>query len=202
MKLPDGLSGEDACALICGYGTSHYALKQRAVLQAGETLCVLGASGATGIAAVQIGKADGRQGDRASPRPTTSAPLPGRPAPTSCIGYDNLKDRLKEATGGNGVDVGFDPVGGEAFDGLSRSMALERPAAGHRLRLGHDPEIPGQPGAGQGLQRGRRVLGRLHRQGAAGSTGQHARADRLASRRQGQAGDRRQLSARRCRRRC
>ena len=41
------------------------------------------------------------------------------------IGYDNLKERLKEATGGRGVDVGFDPVGGEAFDGLARSMAWQ-----------------------------------------------------------------------------
>ena len=56
MKLPDALSVEDACALICGYGTSHYALKQRAKLKPGETLAVLGASGATGIAAIQIGK--------------------------------------------------------------------------------------------------------------------------------------------------
>src|SRR4051794_24900362 len=56
MRLPDALSVEDACALICGYGTSHYALKQRATLKPGETLAVLGASGATGIAAVQIGK--------------------------------------------------------------------------------------------------------------------------------------------------
>ena len=56
MRLPDGLTGEDACALICGYGTSQHALKQRAALRPGETLCVLGASGATGIAAVQIGK--------------------------------------------------------------------------------------------------------------------------------------------------
>ena len=39
------------------------------------------------------------------------------------LGYDNLKDALKEATGGKGVDVAFDPVGGEAFDALSRSMA-------------------------------------------------------------------------------
>ena len=48
-----------ACALICAYGTAHHALKQRANLMPGETLCVLGAAGATGIAAIQIGKAMG-----------------------------------------------------------------------------------------------------------------------------------------------
>src|SRR5690606_8155428 len=59
MKLPEGMSGADACALLCAYGTAHHALKQRGELRPGETLAVLGASGATGIAAVQIGKAMG-----------------------------------------------------------------------------------------------------------------------------------------------
>src|SRR5262245_34723356 len=58
-KLPDGMSAPDACALTCAYGTSHYALKQRGRLLPQETLCVLGASGSTGIAAIQIGKAMG-----------------------------------------------------------------------------------------------------------------------------------------------
>ena len=52
----EGMDGADACALMVAYGTSHHALKQRANLQPGESLVVFGASGATGIAAVQIGK--------------------------------------------------------------------------------------------------------------------------------------------------
>ena len=121
MKLPDGLSGEDACALLCGYGTSHYALKQRAKLQPGETLCVLGASGATGIAAIQIGKIMGARviGVASTAEKRAIARDAGADI---VIGYDNLKDSLKEATGGKGIDVAFDPVGGEAFDALSRSM--------------------------------------------------------------------------------
>lgn len=122
MKLPAGLSGEDACALMCGYGTSHHALKQRAALRPGETLCVLGASGVTGIAAVQIGKVMGATviGVASSEEKRAIALQAGADI---VIGYENLKERLKEVTGGKGVDVAFDPVGGDSFDALSRSMA-------------------------------------------------------------------------------
>lgn len=122
MKLPDGISGDDACALLVGYGTSHYALKQRAQLAPGETLCVTGAAGATGIAAMQIGKAMGATviGIASSEDKRRIAKEAGADI---VLGYDNLKEALKEATGGKGVDVAFDPVGGDAFDVLSRSMA-------------------------------------------------------------------------------
>ncbi|MEI5681319.1 MULTISPECIES: NADPH:quinone oxidoreductase family protein [unclassified Mesorhizobium] len=121
MKLPDGMDAGHACALICGYGTSHYALKQRAQIKPGETLCVLGASGLTGIAAIQIGKALGATviGVASTEEKRQIAKEAGADI---VLGYEDLKDRLKEATGGKGVDVAFDPVGGEAFDALSRSM--------------------------------------------------------------------------------
>jgi NADPH2:quinone reductase len=122
MRLPEGMDVADACALMCGYGTSHHALKQRAVLKPGETLCVLGASGATGVAAVQIGKAMGATviGVASSEAKRAIASDAGADI---VIGYEDLKERLKEATGGKGLDVAFDPVGGDAFDALSRSMA-------------------------------------------------------------------------------
>lgn len=121
MKLPDGMSAADACALICGYGTSHHALKQRGQLKPGETLCVLGASGATGVAAVQIGKAMGARviAVASSDKKRAIAKSAGADI---VLGYENLKDELKKITGGEGVDVAFDPVGGEVFDALSRSM--------------------------------------------------------------------------------
>ena len=122
MKLPDDMPGADACALLCGYGTSHYALKQRGQLRAGETLCVLGASGLTGLAAVQIGKAMGARVIAVASSPAKQE-IARQAGADVVLGYDNLRDTLKEATGGNGVDVAFDPVGGEAFDVLSRSMA-------------------------------------------------------------------------------
>jgi NADPH2:quinone reductase len=121
MKLPDGISAADACALMCGYGTSHHALKQRAQLKPGETLCVLGAAGATGIAAIQIGKVMGARviGVASTPEKREIAKQAGADV---VLGYENLKDSLKEATGGKGVDVGYDPVGGDAFDALARGM--------------------------------------------------------------------------------
>jgi len=122
LPLPAEVDAADACALLCGYGTSHYALKQRGALQPGETLCVLGAAGATGVAAVQVGKAMGATviGVASSPEKREIAQKAGADI---VIGYENLKERLKELTNGNGVDVAFDPVGGDTFDALARSMA-------------------------------------------------------------------------------
>ena len=121
MPLPDEMSNEDACALLCGFGTSHHALKQRGKLAAGETLCVLGAAGATGLAAVQIGKAMGAR-VIAVASSAEKRRIAGEAGADIVLGYDNLKEALKEATGGKGVDVGYDPVGGEAFDALARAM--------------------------------------------------------------------------------
>lgn len=122
MTLPEGMDAADACALMCGYGTTHHALRQRAGLKAGETLAVLGAAGATGIAAVQIGKAMGAR-VIAVASSTEKQDIARKAGADVVLGYSGLKDALKDATGGNGVDVAFDPVGGEAFDALSRSMA-------------------------------------------------------------------------------
>lgn len=121
MKLPAGVPAADATALMCGYGTSHHALKQRAQLKAGETLVVLGASGLTGLAAIQIGKVMGARVIAVASSDAKRAIARGAGA-DEVIGYDNLKDDLKALTGGKGVNVAFDPVGGEAFDALSRSM--------------------------------------------------------------------------------
>ncbi len=141
MKLPDGISGEDACALLVAYGTSHYALKQRGGLKAGETLCVLGAAGATGVAAVQIGKAMGAR-VIAVASSADKRKIAGEAGADVVLGYDNLKDTLKEATGGKGVDVAFDPVGGEPFDVLSRSMAWDGRLLVIGFASGTIPKLP------------------------------------------------------------
>ena len=120
--LPEGADAAEACALIIAYGTSHHALKQRAQLKPGETLVVFGAAGATGVAAVQIGKIMG-----ATVIAVVSSEEKGKIA-KECgadhvIGYEGLKDKVKELTGGKGADVCYDVVGGEAFDAASRFMA-------------------------------------------------------------------------------
>ena len=119
--MPDGMDPADACALMVAYGTSHHALKQRADLKPGETLVVFGASGATGIAAVQIGKI---MGARVIGVASTEAKrkLAQEAGADEVIGYDNLKDDVKALTGGKGADVCYDVVGGDAFHAASRFM--------------------------------------------------------------------------------
>ena len=121
FAMPDGMDAGDACALMVAYGTSHHALKQRANLQPGETMVVFGASGATGIAAVQIGKVMGARviGVASTEQKRRLAQEAGA---DEVIGYDNLKDDVKRLTGGKGADVCYDVVGGDAFYAASRFM--------------------------------------------------------------------------------
>ena len=116
------MSYDDACALLCAYGTSHYALKQRGQLKKGETLVVLGASGSTGIAAIQIGKIMGAKVIAVASNSEKQKIAEENGADLS-IGYDNLKEKLKEISNGKGIDVIFDPVGGDTFDTIARTMA-------------------------------------------------------------------------------
>lgn len=112
----------EANALLVAYGTSHHALKQRAQLQAGETLVVLGGAGATGLAAIQIGKIMGARviAVCSSPEKQQIARDAGA---DEVIGYDTLKEDIKALTDGRGADVVFDVVGGAAFEACSRAMA-------------------------------------------------------------------------------
>ncbi len=122
FKIPEKMSYDDACALLCAYGTSHYALKQRGNLKKGETLVVLGASGSTGIAAIQIGKIMGAKVIAVASNSEKQKIAEENGADLS-IGYDNLKEKLKEISAGKGIDVIFDPVGGDTFDTIARTMA-------------------------------------------------------------------------------
>ena len=122
FKIPENMSYDDACALLCAYGTSHYALKQRGNLKKGETLVVLGASGSTGIAAIQIGKIMGAKVIAVASNSEKQKIAEENGADLS-IGYDNLKEKLKEISAGKGIDVIFDPVGGDTFDTIARTMA-------------------------------------------------------------------------------
>ena len=122
FKIPSKMSFDDSCALLCAYGTSHYALKQRANLKKNELLVVLGASGSTGIAAIQIGKIMGAKVIAVSLNSEKQKIAKDNGADIS-IGYDNLKEELKSISNGKGIDVIFDPVGGDIFDTVARTMA-------------------------------------------------------------------------------
>jgi len=122
FKIPENMSFDDSCALLCAYGTSHYALKQRGRLQKGELLVVLGASGSTGLAAIQIGKIMGAKVIAVASNDEKQKIAKDNGADIS-IGYDNLKEELKTISDGKGVDVIFDPVGGDIFETVARTMA-------------------------------------------------------------------------------
>ena len=122
FNIPVKMSFDHSCALLCAYGTSHYALKQRGKLQKDELLVVLGASGSTGIAAIQIGKIMGARVIAVASTSEKQRIAEENGADIS-IGYDNLKEELKTISNGKGVDVIFDPVGGDIFDTVARTMA-------------------------------------------------------------------------------
>lgn len=122
MPLPADIDAAEACALIVGYGTGYHALKQRAALKAGETVCITGAAGLTGSATVQLAKAMGARVIAVASSEAKRGVALGVGA-DEAIGYDNLSDDLKRLTDGKGVDVVFETVGGSVFDAISRRMA-------------------------------------------------------------------------------
>lgn len=114
VPIPDEVSDDIAAGIIVTYGTSYYALKDRGNLQSGETLAVLGASGGVGLAAVELGKAMGARviACASSEEKLQFCRDHGADETVNYSGVD-LKDALKELTGGQGVDVVYDPVGGD-----------------------------------------------------------------------------------------
>jgi NADPH2:quinone reductase len=143
--MPKPLSIEHRVAAGFGltYGTSFYALKQRADLQAGETLLVLGAAGGVGSAAVDLGKAMGARVIAAASTDDKLAYAAELGADAG-INYttDDFRERLRELTGGRGVDVVFDPVGGDLTDPALRSMAWNGRLLVVGFAAGSIPEIP------------------------------------------------------------
>lgn len=114
VAVPASMSAEVAAGFHLVYGTVIHALKDRAQLQPGETLLVLGASGGVGLAAVQLGKLMGARVIAAASSAEKLALCKAQGA-DALIDYstESLKDAVKKHTGGNGADVIFDPVGGQ-----------------------------------------------------------------------------------------
>lgn len=123
-RMPEALSFEEAAVFPVSYATGWHALVDRGRLKAGETLLVLGAGGATGYAAVQIGKHLGaRVMGSASDEAKRDLAIAGGADAVVDARADDWRDQVKAANGGKGVDVVFDPVGGEATDPAFRSLA-------------------------------------------------------------------------------
>ena len=124
LPVPPSMDLTSAAAFGMTYGTSMHALKQRANLQSGETLLVLGAAGGVGLAAVEIGKAMGARVIAAASS-AEKLDVARKAGADELINYSeqSLKDEVKRLTGGNGVDVIYDPVGGPLFEEAFRCMA-------------------------------------------------------------------------------
>lgn len=142
-KVPSDLSLEKAAGLLITYGTSMHALKQRGELKAGETLCILGASGGVGLAALEIGKAMGA---------TVIACCSTDDKVDFClkIGADaginytsqDYREEVKRITGGKGTDVLYDPVGDKWAEPAVRSMAWKGRYLVVGFAGGDIPKIP------------------------------------------------------------
>jgi len=124
FALPDGTSFEQGAALPMNYLTMHFALRRRGQVREGESVLVHGAAGGLGTAAVQLAKAYG-----ARVLAVVSSDAKGEVARAAgadeIVPADGFRDAVKELTGGRGVDVVVDPVGGDRFTDSLRSLGRE-----------------------------------------------------------------------------
>ena len=124
VKLPDALDFDRAAALTVTYGTSYHALHGRSGLQRGEILAVLGAAGGVGIAAVELGRIMGARviACASSDEKLEFAQAHGA---EMVLNYarENLKDGLRRLTEDRGVDVVYDPIGGDYSESAMRALA-------------------------------------------------------------------------------
>ncbi|MEU2097516.1 MULTISPECIES: NADPH:quinone oxidoreductase family protein [Streptomyces albovinaceus subgroup] len=158
LPAPDALDDAEAAALHVGYQTGWFGLHRRANLQPGETLLVHAAAGGVGSAAVQLGKAAGAQ-------VIGVVGGPDKAAVARELGCDLVIDRrsedlvaaVKEATGGRGADVVYDPVGGDAYAKSTKCVAFE----GRILVVGFASGVIPTPALNHALVKNYSVVG-LH----------------------------------------
>lgn len=142
-KVPDGLALDRAVNLPLSFGTAHAGVVQRARLRSGETLLVTGAAGALGMAAVQIGRMQGASVIAAAGSAAKCAAAIDAGA-HHAVNYadENLRERVKQLTGGAGVDVVFDPVGGDVLNESIRASAVEGRVVVAGFASGDIPRVP------------------------------------------------------------
>jgi NADPH:quinone reductase len=149
MPIPDAMPFDEASAFILTYGTSYYALKDRGVVKAGETVLILGAAGGVGVAAIELAKAMGARvvGAVSSEEKAEFAKACGADAtvvyPASAFAKEQSKalaDTFKQATNG-GADVVYDAVGGDYCEPALRAMNWN----GRYLVVGFPAGIPTPP---------------------------------------------------------
>jgi NADPH2:quinone reductase len=143
VRIPGGLDFDHAAGLCVTYGTSYYALKNRAGLKAGESLAVLGASGGVGLAAIEIGKLMGARviACASSAEKIAFATKHGADAGID-YSKEDLKEGLRRLTDGRGADVIYDPVGGPYSEPALRAMAWEGRFLVVGFAAGDIPKMP------------------------------------------------------------
>lgn len=150
MKIPDAMPYDEASCLVLTYGTSHHALKNRAEIQSGESLLILGAAGGVGAAAIELGKAAGARVIAAVSSEEKAQFCRDLGADETIIytrDMDNrdaqkaFSNKIKELAGGDGVDVVYDAVGGAYAEPAIRAMAWK----GRFLVVGFPAGIPKIP---------------------------------------------------------
>ncbi len=142
FRMPPNMDYKVAASLMYTYGTSYHALKDRAQLKAGETLLVLGAAGGVGLAAVNLGKIMGAKVIAAASSDEKLA-LCKEYGADALINYskEDLRESLKALTGG-GVDVVYDPVGGNYAEPAIRAMNWKGRYLVVGFAAGQIPSIP------------------------------------------------------------
>lgn len=142
-RVPEDLDLVKAAGLIVTYGTAVYALRDRGELKAGETLAVLGASGGVGLAAVEIGKILGARviGCASSPEKVAFARAHGADEGLDYSATD-LKGGLKAFAGPRGLDMVYDPVGGDYAEAALRALGWEGRFMVVGFAAGAIPKLP------------------------------------------------------------
>ncbi len=143
IKIPAALDFDRAAGLCITYGTTFHALKDRARLKSGESLAVLGASGGVGLAAVELGKIMGARVIACASSDEKLA-FARKHGADDGINYadEDLKEALRRVTGGRGVDVVYDPVGGKYSEAALRSIAWQGRFLVVGFAAGDIPKLP------------------------------------------------------------
>ncbi|MBB24996.1 MAG: zinc-binding dehydrogenase [Geminicoccus sp.] len=140
IPLPDGIDFTDAAAFTVAYGTSHVALETRAQLKAGETLIINGASGGVGLTALEIGKMMGATVIGLASTEEKRALVAEHGADhVFDVADPDLRDKVKAL---GGADVGYDVVGGDAFNTMLRCMKFEGRLLTVGFASGEIPQVP------------------------------------------------------------
>jgi NADPH2:quinone reductase len=143
VPLPEGIDLSVAAGFTLTYATSQHALVERGRLGSGETLLVLGAGGGVGLAAVELGKLAGA---RVLAAASNAAKLDAarKAGADELIDYStaDLREAVKAATGGRGVDVVYDPVGGEATVAALKTLAWRGRLLVVGFAAGEIPQLP------------------------------------------------------------